>query len=151
MSDICIEVEVLDRETGERVIFFHDDMKFAYRESFLKWNSRYFVLSTLINLSSLGGEYESYTPENLRSIRKIKQPSGFSCWSFFTNIVPTELQKESLFDFLTPLGTLSAGRLIDKAWLKWTRIGGIKVSEHGNFLSMMKKQLGKMFSYFGIL
>ncbi len=134
MSDICLEVEVLDRETGERVILSHADMRFAYRESFLKWNTRYFVLSTLIDLSSLGGEYESYTPEDLRSIRKIKQPSGFSCGSFFTNTLPTEEQKESLSDFLTPLGTLSSGRLIDKAWLKWTRVGGVKVSEqHGNF------------------
>ena len=36
MSDICIEVEALDRATGERVILSRDDMKFAYRESFLK-------------------------------------------------------------------------------------------------------------------
>jgi UDP-N-acetylenolpyruvoylglucosamine reductase len=36
MSDICLEVEALDRETGERVMLSHEDMRFAYRESFLK-------------------------------------------------------------------------------------------------------------------
>jgi UDP-N-acetylmuramate dehydrogenase len=134
MSDICLEVEVLDTETGEILTFFHEDMQYSYRESFLKGNPRYFVLSTLISLTSLGGEYERYTPENLRSVRKIKQPAGFSCGSFFMNSLPTEKQKNELLDFLTPIGTLSSGRLIDKAWLKWTRMGWVKVSEqHGNF------------------
>jgi UDP-N-acetylmuramate dehydrogenase len=134
MSDICLEVEVLDTETAEMRTFFREDMQYAYRQSFLKDNPRYFVLSTLIRLSSLGGEYEKYTPENLRSVRKIKQPAGFSCGSFFMNSYPTEEQKDTLKEFLTPLGTLSSGRLIDKAWLKWTRIWWIKVSEqHGNF------------------
>jgi UDP-N-acetylmuramate dehydrogenase len=117
MADIFLEAEVLDLETGDICRFIPDDMYFAYRKTALKGNASFFVLSTRINLAPLGGEYESYTPENLRSIRKIKQPAGFSCGSFFTN----------------PTG-YSAGRLIDEAGLKGTRIGGIKVSEqHGNF------------------
>ena len=134
MSDIFVSADVLDLETGEVHVWEKHDMQYAYRHSALKWNSRYFVLSTLIDLTPLWWEYESYTPENLKSIRRVKQPAGISCGSFFMNPIPTESQKEILSDFLTPLGTLSSGRLIDRAWLKWTRIGWIKVSEqHGNF------------------
>jgi UDP-N-acetylenolpyruvoylglucosamine reductase len=76
------------------------------------------VISTLIDLTPLGGEYETFTPENLKSIRRVKQPAGFSCGSFFTNSSPTDNQKESFREFLTPMGTLSSGRLIDQAGLK---------------------------------
>ena len=80
------------------------------------------MISTLIDLTPLGGEYEAFTPENLKSIRKVKQPAGFSCGSFFTNSFPTDEQKNALTEFLTPMGTLSSGRLIDKAGLKGTRV-----------------------------
>lgn len=134
MADIFAEAEVLDLSTGEVKILKKSDMNYSYRNSSLKWLDRYFVISTLIDLTPLGGEYESYTPENLKSIRKVKQPAGFSCGSFFTNSFPTDEQRTTLAEFLTPMGTLSSGRLIDQAGLKWTRVGGIKVSEqHGNF------------------
>ncbi len=134
MSDIFVSTEVLDLETGEVHVWEPRDMHYAYRESALKGNARYFVLSTIIDISPRGGEYETYTLENFRSIRRVKQPTGISCGSFFTNTFPTEEQKTSLSEFLTPMGTLSSGRLIDHAGLKWTRVGWVKVSEqHGNF------------------
>lgn len=134
MADIFVEAEVLDIQTGEVKNLKKSDMNYSYRNSSLKWLDRYYVISTLIDLTPLGGEYETFTPENLKSIRKVKQPAGFSCGSFFTNSFPTEEQKDSLTEFLTPMGTLSSGRLIDKAGLKGTRVWGIKVSEqHGNF------------------
>lgn len=50
------------------------------------------------------------------------------------NSLPTDEQKNTLKEFLTPIWTLSSGRLIDHAGLKSTRVGGVKVSEqHGNF------------------
>lgn len=85
MSDIFIEAEVLDLSTGDIKIFKAQDMEFSYRESALKKTQRYFVLSTLINLAPRGVEYESHTPESLRVARKVKQPAGFSCGSFFKN------------------------------------------------------------------
>lgn len=134
MSDIFVSAEVLDRETGEVKNLKRSDMNYSYRHSSLKWQERYYVISTLIDLTPLGGEYETYTPENLKSIRKVKQPVGISCGSFFMNSWPTEEQKDTLREFLTPMGTLSSGRLIDQAGLKWTRVGWVKVSEqHGNF------------------
>lgn len=117
MSDIFLECEALDLATGDIVTLKKNDMKYAYRESTLKHTARYFVLSTLIDLTPRWGEYESYTPDALRIARKEKQPAGFSCGSFFKN----------------PPG-LSAGKLIDEAGLKGTRIGGVRISEqHGNF------------------
>lgn len=134
MSDIFVSAEVLDLYTGEVKDIRKVDMNYSYRNSSLKWLDRYFVVSTLIDLTPLGGEYETFTPDNLKSIRKVKQPAWFSCGSFFTNSFPSDSQRDTLAEFLTPMWTLSSGRLIDKAWLKWTRIGGVKVSEqHGNF------------------
>lgn len=85
MSDIFVEAEVLDLQTGEVRIMKPKDMQFAYRESMLKHTQRYFVLSTLIDLAPRGVEYESHTPESLRLARREKQPAGFSAGSFFKN------------------------------------------------------------------
>ena len=106
MADICVSVEVMDIETGEVQIFSKSDMQYQYRDSILKHQSRYIVISTLVDLTPLDGEYEAYTPTNLRSIRKTKQPMGISCGSFFKN--PENA---------------SAGKLIDDAGLKGTRVG----------------------------
>jgi UDP-N-acetylmuramate dehydrogenase len=134
MADVFVESEVLDIHTGEVNNLKKSDMNYSYRNSSLKWLDRYYVISTLIDLTPLGGEYETFTPENLKSIRKVKQPAGFSCGSFFMNSSPSDDQKTTLSEFLTPIGTLSSGRLIDQAGLKGTRVWGIKVSEqHGNF------------------
>lgn len=117
MADIFLDAEFLDLASGQVFTVKKDDMQFQYRTSAYKGKEQYFLLSTRIRLAPLWWEYESYTPENLRSIRKLKQPAGFSCGSFFTN----------------PLWA-SAGRLIDEAGLKGTRVGGVKISEqHGNF------------------
>lgn len=62
-------------------------------------------------------DYGQFTPADIQAIRKVKQPPGFSCGSFFKN----------------PPG-MSAGKMIDESGLKGTRVGGVKVSEqHGNF------------------
>jgi UDP-N-acetylmuramate dehydrogenase len=74
MSDIFVSAEVMDLYTGEVKNLSKSDMSYLYRDSSLKGITRYFVISTLIDLTPLGGEYESYTPENLKSIRKVKQP-----------------------------------------------------------------------------
>lgn len=87
MSDIFVEIEAFDLETGNIKTFKYKDMQFSYRESVLKNNPRYFVVSTLVDLIPRGGEYESHTPESLRAARKEKQPAGFSCGSFFKNPV----------------------------------------------------------------
>lgn len=118
MSDIMIEAEVLELESGIIHTYTHDDMHYHYRESILKGDERFFVISVLLDVSSYHNEpYGTYTPQDIQAIRKVKQPPGLSCGSFFKNPKP-----------------LSAGKLIDDTGLLGTRFGGVKVSErHGNF------------------
>jgi len=53
----------------------------------------------------------------MQSTRRTKQPPGLSCGSYFKN----------------PTGT-SAGKVIDEAGLKGTKIGGMQISpHHANF------------------
>ncbi len=140
MQDIFVEADVIDLETGERHVYTRENMHYAYRESILKGNEKYFVISILIDVSTVPpNEYMSYTPAELQAIRRLKQPPGFSCGSFFKNPKIEEYHefiggKENLTGERGQILTLSAGKLIDDAGLKGTRIGGVKVSErHGNF------------------
>lgn len=139
MKDLLVEANVLDLETWETCRFTLEDMRYGYRESILKENPRYFVVDMLLSISPKGGEYETYTPTNLQSLRKLKQPPGLSCGSFFRNPRLEEYHAfigghEDLVGERGHIETLSAGKLIDEAGLKGTRVGGVHVSErHGNF------------------
>lgn len=117
-ADIFVEAEVLELESGIVHTYTHDDMEYRYRGSVLKGDERFFVVSMLLDVSPFENkEYGQFTPADIQAIRKIKQPPGFSCGSFFKN----------------PPG-MSAGKMIDESGLKGTRVGGVKVSEqHGNF------------------
>ncbi len=137
MAQVLVEAEVLDLESGIIHTYTHDDMEYEYRTSILKGNERFFVISILLDISPYDNEqYGTYTPQDIQAIRKVKQPPGFSCGSFFKN--PKHTLQEGVVDarlqMFGQLGTLSAGKLIDTAWLKWTRVWGVRVSEqHGNF------------------
>lgn len=138
-ADIFIEAKILDIHTSEMHVYKKSDMQYLYRESRLKWDERYFVVDTVFDISPLGGTYESYSPADLQALRRLKQPPGFSCGSFFKNPRTTEYKefiwwKEMLVGERGHIETLSAGKLIDDAELKWYRIGWVHVSErHGNF------------------
>ncbi len=138
-ADIFVEAHILDIHTGEMHIYKKSDMHYQYRESQLKWDERYFVVDTTLNVAPLGWAYESYTPADLQALRRLKQPPGFSCGSFFKNPRTTEYRefiggKEHLTGERGHIELLSAGKLIDEAGLKWYRTGWVHVSErHGNF------------------
>ena len=125
--------------TSEVSLYKNTDMNYEYRESELKDDRSQFVIDMVLDITPKGGEYESYTPANLQSLRKLKQPPGFSCGSFFKNPKLEEFHEfiwgnEDLVGERNHFESLSAGKLIDKAWLKWTRVGWVHVSErHGNF------------------
>lgn len=78
-----------------------------YRGSKLKAQAQRIILSARFDLSRIGeNTYNSMSLPEFMSIRREKQPTGYTCGSFFKN----------------PPGE-SAGRLIDAAGLKGTRMG----------------------------
>jgi UDP-N-acetylmuramate dehydrogenase len=115
-GDILKVVRLFDFEAGAKE-FGTDRSLFGYREQKLVKNT--LVLWTTFEL--VRGEAEKVRAEVNRIIREReeKQPLDFpSCGSTFKN----------------PEG-FSAGRLIEKAGLKGTRVGGAEISEkHANFI-----------------
>lgn len=118
MASVIKEVRVLTPQL-EIKIMSNDELAFEYRDSFLKKNKEYFVLSTTFELTS--GDVEAM--KNLITERRMKrlasQPLNMpSAGSVFRN----------------PEG-MYAGELIEKSNLKGYTIGGAKVSEkHANFI-----------------
>ncbi len=111
------KAEVYDIINDKVINFDKDEMDFWYRNSFLKKNKNYFLLSAEFDLSEKIEKYSS----NIDNIyfRKYKQPSWNSCWSFFKN----------------PSKDMPAGKLIEEVWLKWYSYKTAFFSEkHANFL-----------------
>jgi UDP-N-acetylmuramate dehydrogenase len=95
-----------------------EQMGYGYRTSILKRNEiKAVVLSVLLGLKNATKEEVSVKIEEVSGRRKSTQPPGASMGSMFKN----------------PAGD-HAGRLIDAAGLKGTRIGNAEISTvHGNF------------------
>lgn len=114
-EDIFIEGEILELDSWKIKIFNKDDMDFSYRNSFLKRNNNYFLISATLNINYL---IETKTYEEICFFRQNKQPKWLSCGSFFIN---PEWQ--------------SAWKLIEDAGLKWYKIWWAYISElHANFI-----------------
>ncbi len=140
MTDILREAKILDLESGSISTYKHDDFGYRYRESLLKGDERFFVIEMLLDISPKEWNlYESCTPADLQALRRLKQPPWLSCGSFFKNPKLEEYHdwiggNENLVWERGHIETLSAGKLIDQAWLKSTRVGWVCVSDrHGNF------------------
>ncbi|MBR7042295.1 MAG: UDP-N-acetylmuramate dehydrogenase [Bacilli bacterium] len=118
MSEVVTSARVLTPDL-ELITMTNKDLEYAYRDSFIKKNKDYYVLSTTFELTS--GDKESML--NLIGERRMKrlasQPLNMpSAGSVFRN----------------PEG-LYAGGLIEESGLKGHKIGGAKVSEkHANFI-----------------
>ncbi len=112
-----VSCEVLDLENGQVSTLLKNDMNFKYRDSILKQERKYFIISAIFDLSKKVEKYHSDI-DNI-DFRENKQPKGNSCWSFFKN----------------PSRDISAWFLIEKVWLKWHKIWGAYFSDkHANFL-----------------
>lgn len=115
IKDIFVSASILDLDSLEIIEIDKDFMNFEYRNSSLKNNSRYFVISMKLDIS--GQNNLSDIEESIKK-RKETQPWWVAtCWSFFKNPV---------WD--------SAWRLIEAIQLKWQILNWAKISEkHANF------------------
>lgn len=157
VKDFITEVLVYDLECGQLVHLTNEECQFSYRNSFLKNNSRYIVISVSFKLlaqSQLNLSYgdvaqrmstlESPAPHDLRDIiiairqSKLPDPQELgNAGSFFHNpILPEKKVQELLVHYpklpMFPTGDpdyikVSAGWLIDNLGLKGTRQGNIGV------------------------
>ena len=116
LSENLIWAEVLTKKGREK--FSVEEMAYGYRTSILKRNEiKAIVLSALLRLKNSVKEDVSVKIEQFSEHRKTTQPPGASMGSMFKN----------------PEGD-HAGRLIEAAGLKGTRIGNAEISKlHGNF------------------
>ena len=118
-KDILLQATLLDPKTTETRTLNNHDLQYHYRHSILK-DQPALVLSATFQLQKEGltpAEQKQIMAE-IRQFRLSKQPSGSSTGSFFKNPSPDQ----------------PAGKLIDQAGLKGTKIGQAQISElHGNF------------------
>ncbi len=84
---MLIEVELFEFATGQRIIKSASELGFHYRESLLKTNTEYFIVSATFDLEKVFPDniYMSKDPEEMQQIRRSKQPPGLSCGSYFRN------------------------------------------------------------------
>ncbi len=116
MNDNLIWADVLTLDGREKMTL--DQMGYGYRTSVLKRGEvKGTVLSALLKLKNSSQDEVSVKIEQFSERRKATQPPGASMGSMFKN----------------PEGDY-AGRLIEAAGLKGTRIGSAEISTvHGNF------------------
>lgn len=108
---------VFNLETREISVLYKKDMNFSYRNSKLKEEKKYFIISVVFDLSQKKEKYHSDI-DNI-DFRENKQPKWNSCGSFFKN----------------PNREQSAGYLIEQVWLKGKHVWWAYFSEkHANFL-----------------
>jgi UDP-N-acetylmuramate dehydrogenase len=116
MSESLIWTEVLTHSGREKLSV--EQMEYGYRTSVLKrGEEKAIVLSAMLRLKNASSEEVSVKISEFSERRKSTQPPGASMGSMFKN----------------PAGD-HAGRLIEAAGLKGTRIGNAEIStKHGNF------------------
>ncbi len=118
MSTIVDHVRVLTPNL-EIVTLTNKDLTYEYRDSFIKKNKDYYILSTTFKLSSGNTEHMKTLVEERRKKRFASQPLNMpSAGSVFRN-------PDNMY----------AGELIEKLRFKGYAIGGAQVSEkHANFI-----------------
>lgn len=112
-----VSCNVLNLETWQVTLLKKNQMNFSYRNSILKQEKKYFIISAVFDLSKKIEKYHSDV-DNI-DFRENKQPAWNSCGSFFKN----------------PSREYPAGYLIQQVGLKWSKLWWAYFSEkHANFL-----------------
>ena len=120
MSDIVVETEYYDVNTGKISTLDFEGHDFRYRHSLFADKSEYVVISTLLKLKNGNAEQIFDVMNKNMSSRKEKQPLEFP------NAGST---------FKRPGEKIYVGKLIEDAGLKGFSIGGAQISEkHAGFL-----------------
>ena len=127
MAAVVKEVKVLD-ENLNIITLSNKDLKYEYRDSFLKRHPEYIVLSTTLELSKNDPETMKNIVAERRKKRLASQPLDLpNAGSVFRN-------PENMY----------AGELIEKSNLKGFTIGDARVSEkHANFIVNIGNAKGK--------
>jgi len=127
MSKIVSSVRVLTPDL-QIITLTNEDLQYEYRDSFLKKNPEYIVLSTTVKLSPGNKEFMVHQISERRKKRINTQPLDMpNAGSVFRN-------PENMY----------AGALIEKLNLKGFSIGGAEVSQkHANFIINKGNATGK--------
>lgn len=80
MRDALIEATIFDIETGEYKTLTNADLQFSYRHSIFKQKPNWFIVEAKLRTDLVGDD-----TTDPRTFRSNKQPSGFTCGSFFRN------------------------------------------------------------------
>ena len=119
IKDVFESAKIYDIKKQEIFIINKDFLKFDYRNTFLKNNNRYFVVSIILDLN---WEEDHKNVKSTLEKRKKTQPNWATCWSFFKN-------PENDYTW----------RLIEECGLKWKQIWWAIISElHANFFMNLK-------------
>lgn len=127
MSDIIIDAKIINSNL-ELITMTKEELEFSYRDSFLKRNKDYIVVSARFELKNSNSK-ELLETISTRRVRRLEtQPLNYpSAGSVFRN----------------PEG-MHAGELIEKCNLKGYQVGGAVVSQkHANFIINNGKATGE--------
>ncbi len=142
MKDIVKEIHVFNIETGETAIFDNEKCDFSYRNSFLKKNPQYIIISTTFDFA-LGDKkeiemkmYDIIAKRNTKQVQNIR-----SAGSFFVNPVVDE-RVQKMFEKDTGKKSrdnrVPAGWLLESCDIFKKRIGDIQAGvEHANYFINM--------------
>jgi len=160
IKDVLVSAKILNTKTGAIKTFTNKQLKFTYRNSYIKKNPHLIVLSAKLKLQKFSkkeAEEKCELIAKLSNRRKETQPWGLSAGSFFKNPTPFQLPTKNIQHSNDLLSTMhpshsnhptltsdqfKAGYLIDQCGLKGTRIGGAIISEkHANFFQNLNDPL----------
>ena len=120
IKDVLVSAKLLNTKTGAIKTFTNKQLKFTYRNSYIKKNPNFIVLSAKLKLKKFSKKELEEKKElfaKIATYRQETQPWGLSAGSFFKNPKNNK-----------------AGYLIDQCGLKGTKIKGVTISEkHANF------------------